>query len=130
MAFGEKNHLKLYHFFYLLTVLCYRPDNIMMWVATYFLKHRFASECKYRRLITFALCGDTQIGLQFGCEARGGGYLRNIDRYQGEKKSFEYPYKYLLKSDFQHSHTCMEQYNSFSAFYGLKFFAIADSYLG
>lgn len=91
MTYREKNCLKLYHFFYLLAVLCFRPDNVMMWVATYSLKHRFASECKYRRLITFALCGDTQIGLQYGCEARGGGYQTHMDRYQGEKNPVNIP---------------------------------------
>lgn len=73
-------------------MLCYRPDdNIMMWVATYFLQHRFASECKYGRLITFALCGDTQIGLQYGCEARGEGYLRNMGSYLAEKNPLNTP---------------------------------------
>lgn len=120
MTCGEENCLKLYHFFDLLAVSCCRPDNIMMWVAIYFLEHIFASECKYGHLIIFALCADTQIGLKYGYRAKGGGYLRNMDRYHGEKKkSFEYSYRYLLKSNFQnrqfqHSHTCMEQCNLFS----------------
>jgi len=72
-------------------VLCYRPGNIMVWVATCSLNNRFASKCKYRCFITFALCGDTQIGLQYGCEARGEGYLRNMDSYQGEKNALNTP---------------------------------------
>lgn len=79
--------MKLYHFFDLLAVSCCRPDNIRMWVAIYFLEHRFASECKYGHLIIFALCADTQIGLKYGYRAKGGGYLRNMDRYHGERKS-------------------------------------------
>lgn len=87
MTSGEKKCLKLYWFFFffnLFAVLCKRPGNIMMWVVMYSLNHRFASKCKYRHFITFAPCGDTEIGLQYRCEARGRRYLRNMDKYQGE----------------------------------------------